>query len=98
MSVFVVAQLKFTDESRYRRYQEKFAPVFSKFGGTLICADENPKPLEGQPDCDKVVIMSFGNERRAKEFFESPDYRSISKDREAGANTVSVMVREWTVQ
>ena len=93
MSVFVVAHLTFVDVDRYRRYQSHFAGVFRKFRGELLVADEQPILLEGSDQIDKVVIMEFPDAEEARRMMESPEYREISLDREAGANTHSVMVR-----
>ena len=93
MGVYVVAVLKFTNEQRYRRYQRKFAEVFAKFHGQLLCADEHPFPLEGKWFGDKIVLMSFDNEAEAQTFFQSAEYSEISKDRKAGTETMSVLAQ-----
>ncbi len=92
MSVFVIATLRFTEESVYRSYQSKFVQVFNKFEGELLCADENPVLLEGERTCDKVVVMAFDGEEKAREFLYSPEYQEISVERKAGARTESVLV------
>lgn len=93
MTVYVLAQLKFTDEAAYRRYQARFMDVFRRFEGRLLAADEAPTVLEGRWDRDKVVLMAFPDETAARAFLEHPDYREISKDREAGADTVGLLLR-----
>ena len=35
MTVYVIAQVKFTREEYYRRYQSRFAEVFKPFNGRL---------------------------------------------------------------
>ena len=42
MTVYIVAQLKFTRRELYNRYQSRFADVFRKFKGKLLVADEHP--------------------------------------------------------
>jgi len=39
MSVYIIAQLKFTRRELYDRYQSRFMGVFSKFKGKLLVAD-----------------------------------------------------------
>ena len=92
MTVYVIAQLKFTNEDRYRKYQAKFFDVFRKSGGRLLAADEKPVVLDGEWTRDKVVMMSFADEQQARAFLDSPDYKEISKDRIAGADTVGLLV------
>ena len=39
MSVYIIAQLKFTEREHYDRYQSRFMGVFRKFRGKLLVAD-----------------------------------------------------------
>lgn len=93
MSVYVVAQLTFVDEARYRAYQRAFAAAFAGSLGRLLCADEAPMLLEGDWFGDKVVIMQFPSEAAAFEFLQSPRYEAISVDRRAGARAVVLLVK-----
>ena len=94
MPVYVVAQLRFKDIERYRRYQARFADVFKKFaGGRLLAADEAPGRLDGDWQADKIVIMSFDSEDQARCFLDSPQYDEISVDRRAGAETSALLVK-----
>lgn len=93
MAVYVVAQLRFTDEALYRRYQAGFAEAFAGSGGRLLAADEAPVVLEGAWDRNKLVIMQFETADAARTFLQSPKYQEISKDRRAGADTVALLVR-----
>ena len=45
MSVYIIAQLKFTHRELYDRYQSRFMGVFSKFKGKLLVADAHPVVL-----------------------------------------------------
>jgi len=60
MSVYIVAQLKFTRRELYDRYQARFFEVFRKFKGRLLVADEQPMVLEGSFERDKVIDFSIG--------------------------------------
>ncbi|MBF6382846.1 DUF1330 domain-containing protein [Nocardia farcinica] len=93
MTVYVIAQLKFTDRAAYDRYQARFMDVFTKYSGTLLAADEQPTVLEGDSDREKVVLMSFPDEEAVTAWAQSPEYLEISEDRHAGAHTVSLLVR-----
>ena len=93
MTVYVIAQIKFTREALYRRYQARFADAFKPFEGRLLVADEKPKVLDGAWARDKVVVMQFPDEAEAMRFLDSPAYQEISKDRVAGAETHSLLVK-----
>ncbi|MBV8182886.1 MAG: DUF1330 domain-containing protein [Mycobacterium sp.] len=93
MTVYAIAQLRFTDRAAYNRYQIRFMDVFRRHRGTLLAADESPQVVEGQWDGDKVVLMSFPDEAAFRLWSESPDYQEISKDRRAGADTVVLLAK-----
>ncbi|MCA6115436.1 DUF1330 domain-containing protein [Bradyrhizobium sp. WSM 1738] len=93
MTVYIIAQLKFTRRELYDRYQARFMGVFSKFKGRLLVADEHPVVLEGDWPRDKIVIMEFPDDAAAKEFQNSAEYREISVDRKAGADAIVLTAR-----
>ena len=78
MSVYIIAQLKFTRRERYDRYQSRFMDVFRKFRGKLLVADAHPVVLEGEWPRDKVVIMEFPDAGEARRFQESPAFLCFS--------------------
>ena len=93
MSIYIIAQLKFTERERYDRYQARFTGVFKNFKGKLLVADEHPVVLEGDWPRDKVVILEFPDEAEALRFQSSPEYEAIAKDRKAGADAVVIVAK-----
>ncbi len=93
MTVYLVAQLKFTNVEAYRRYQTNFPAVFRKFDAKAIVADEEVKVLEGDWPRDKLVILSFPDEAEAQRFWTSPEYLGIVQDRFDGAETTVVLAK-----
>jgi uncharacterized protein (DUF1330 family) len=92
VTVYAIAQLRFTDRDAYDRYQAAFMEVFERYSGRLLAADEAPHVVEGRWDRDKVVLMAFPDETSFREWAESADYQRISEDRRAGADTVVLLV------
>ncbi len=93
MTVYVVAQLRFTDKPAYERYQAAFPKVFREHQGQVLIADEAPLVREGEWDRDKLVVLSFPDEASALAFLDSPDYREIEKDRLRGAEAVILLAK-----
>jgi uncharacterized protein (DUF1330 family) len=98
MTVYLLAQLTFTDRPAYDRYQARFMAVFRKFGGRVLAADEQPLVLEGRWERDKVVLLSFPDAAAARRFMDAPEYQDIAKDRKAGADVVSLLVKGFDPQ
>jgi uncharacterized protein (DUF1330 family) len=93
VTVYAIAQLKFTDRAAYDRYQARFIEVFRRYPGTLLAADESPEVVQGRWDREKVVLMSFPDAAGFHGWAQSPEYQEISKDRQAGADTVVLLVK-----
>ena len=93
MTVYVLAQLAFTDRAAYDRYQRKFFDVFKRFNGRLLVADDHPTVMEGKWERNKVVLMSFPDEAEAQRFSRDAEYLEISKDRKAGADTLALLLQ-----
>ena len=93
MTVYAVAQITITDRDAYNRYQAGFMDVFGRFQGRVLAADESPVVVEGAWDRQKIVMMSFPDAAAFHAWAQSPAYREISKDREAGSNGVVLPVK-----
>ena len=89
MTVYVIAQVKFTDEARYRKYQAKFFDVFKDSGGKLLAADEKPSVLEGEWRSNKVVVMAFADEQQAVDRAQEIGDRLGEEERARIANRVA---------
>jgi len=93
VTVYAIAQLRFTDRAAHDRYQANFLDVFRRHPGTLLAADESPQVVKGRWDREKVVLMSFPDEAAFRGWAQSPEYQEISKDRRAGADTLVLLVK-----
>ncbi len=93
MTVYVVAQLSFTEEPRYRRYQARFPEAFAGHNGRVLAADEAPQGAEGRLAVSKLAMREFEDEAASRGFLDSSLYREISIDRDTGAKTTAVLVR-----
>ena len=93
MTVYAIAQLRFTDRTAYDKYQMRFMDVFRSYQGTLLAADERPQVVEGSWDREKVVLMSFPDESEFRLWSESAEYQEISRDRDGGGDRVVLLVK-----
>ena len=93
VTVYVVAQLLITDATFYDRYRAQFNVVVSRYTGTVLAADDTPPVVEGNWKQRNVVLMSFPDEESFLKWWESPEYRTIAKDRRGGSDAVIWMVK-----
>ena len=92
MTAFVIARVAVHDRPPYDRYAAAFMPVLQRYGGRMLAADEAPEVLEGD-DRRKVVLLAFDTREAALTWAESPEYREIARDRDAGAQVEAVLVK-----
>ena len=93
MTVYAIAQLTIHDRPRYDRYVAAFMPVLTKYGGRLLAVDDQPEVVEGQWGGGRVIVLSFPDRETFTTWVTSPEYREISKDRLAAADTTGLLVR-----
>jgi uncharacterized protein (DUF1330 family) len=95
MTVYILAQLTFTDVAAYRRYQAKFPAVLSRFDARVLVADESPKVIDGDWKGNKIVIIGFRDEAEFERFHNDSEYQTISCDRKAGAPAVVLSLKSF---
>ena len=93
MTVYVVAQMRFTDRDSYDRYAKDFFAVFMKYDGTVLAADEDPVALEGTYDWEKVVLLSFPSIQALDDWAGSAAYQRISTNRTGGTESCVIRLR-----
>jgi uncharacterized protein (DUF1330 family) len=93
MSVYIVATIKITDPEEYGRYQAGFMDIFVKYRGELLAVSDAPQVIEGEWPFTRAVLLRFPDDAEARRWYESPEYRELSKHRWA-ASTGTVIAFE----
>lgn len=83
--VFMVVNLKVTEESSYRTYEKGFFPILKKYDGQFLTYDDNADTFEGdEPRQGRMIIFQFPSEEKAKAWYADPEYQALSEHRRAG--------------
>jgi uncharacterized protein (DUF1330 family) len=90
MPAYVIAKVSVTDRGRYREYAKLTPGVIAKFGGRFLARGGEVVTLEGPQETQRVALIEFPSLAKAKEFYNSAEYREVKKLRE-GAATVSLI-------
>ena len=87
--VYVIANLVIDDSDRYREYEKGFLPLLKRHDGKLITFDDNTIELEkGDKNLSgRFVLFSFPSAEKARQWYEDPDYQSLSEHRRASTKT-----------
>lgn len=85
MSVFLVADIKVTDDAWIPDYAANVHKIVESYGGKYLSRSGNIETLEGaEKDSSVVAIIEFSDRDSAVAFANSPEYAPFGKARQAG--------------
>ena len=90
MTVYVINNMTIHDRAEYDAYLRAFMPVFRKYEGKVLAAQDRPQPIEGSWPYERTILLSFPSREALDRWSQSPEYQEIAKHRLAG--TVSNVV------
>lgn len=86
MSVFVLADIKVTNDEWIPEYADNAHHIVHKHGGKYLCRSGNITSIEGEPlDTTIVAIIEFPTMSAFEAFANDPDYEPYAKARQAGS-------------
>jgi uncharacterized protein (DUF1330 family) len=92
MTVYVINNMIIHDMEEYRNYIKAIMPVFQRFGGQVLAAQNKPVPAVGTWPYDRTVLLSFPSREAAQQWTRSPEYEEIAKYGRAGTQSHVVML------
>jgi uncharacterized protein (DUF1330 family) len=92
MPAYVMIQSRVKDPQKYQHYLTGLSEMIDGFGGRFLVGGGRVTPInEGMvPDRrqpDQVVLLEFQSEVHLRRYTASPEYRSLSKLRNEGADS-----------
>jgi uncharacterized protein (DUF1330 family) len=97
MTVYVINNMTIHNMDEYKIYVRAFMPVFEKYGGKVLAAQNKPVPIEGVWPYDRTVLLAFPTRGAAESWAQSAEYREIAKHRKAGTAS-NVVILDALVQ
>ena len=86
MTVFVIADVKVTDDSWIPDYAANVHDIVHKHGGKYFSRSANIKTVEGEGlDTTLIALLQFPSMAAAEAFMEDPDYVPYRDARRAGS-------------
>lgn len=86
MPVYMIADIKVTDDAWIPDYAAKAHEIVHKHGGKYLSRSANITPLEGQtPDTTVIAIVQFPSLEAVQAFAADPAYASFASARQAGS-------------
>ncbi len=85
MPVYLVADVKITDESWIPQYAEKVHEMVHRYGGKYLSRSANITPVEGDaPDTSVVALIEFPSLEVVQAFMDDPEYKPFAEMRKSG--------------
>lgn len=88
---YIIARIDVTDAAEYALYTAQTPAVAARFGGRFIVRAGRHEALEG-PARARNVLIEFPDYARAREFYDSAEYRAILPHALRGSDRELVLV------
>lgn len=86
MSIFLIADIKVTDNSWIPNYAAHVHELVERHGGRYLSRSGNIEAVEGEDnDSTLIAIIQFPSRDALQQFADDPDYASYAKARRAGS-------------
>ncbi len=88
MTVYVIADIKVTDDSWVPEYAASVHHIIHRHGGKYLARCGNVKTLEGEPlDTTLIALLEFPNVEAVEAFAADPEYAPYGQARQAGSES-----------
>ncbi len=86
MSVYLLAEVKVTDDRWVPEYATKVHKLVERHGGKYLSRSGSIETLEGSDkDCTLIAIIEFPSREALGRFASDPDYAPFGRARQAGS-------------
>jgi uncharacterized protein (DUF1330 family) len=90
---YVVVNVAIRDPERYKDYIRAATPTVAAHGGRYLVRGGRAERLEGDVAVNRIVVLEFPSYEKAKDWYESPQYREALAIRQSCA-TASLVLAE----
>jgi len=88
MTVYLIADIKVSDDSWVPAYAASAHDYVHKYGGRYLSRSGNVRTIEGKPlDTSLIAIMQFPTALAAESFMNDPDYAPLVAARRKGSES-----------
>ena len=86
MTVYLIAEIKITDDAWVPDYAVKVHDIVHRHGGKYLSRSGNIAAVEGEaPDATLVAVLEFPSKAALDGFVNDPEYVPFGKARQAGS-------------
>jgi uncharacterized protein (DUF1330 family) len=92
MAAYIIARVNVTNWDKYHEYIKVTPSVVEKFDGKFIVRGGDMATLEGPEELHRIVILEFPTLKKAREFYESPEYQEARRLRTDAATAQLIAI------
>ncbi|PYT38052.1 MAG: DUF1330 domain-containing protein [Acidobacteria bacterium] len=93
MAAYIIVDVEITDPVRYAEYISVVPPTIAKYGGRFLVRGGKAETLEGSWKPGRVVVVEFPTFEKAREWWESEEYRGPRTLRQSASVTDMILVQ-----
>jgi uncharacterized protein (DUF1330 family) len=92
MPAYLIANVDIKDSEKFKDYMRATPPVIKQFGGKFLVRGGDFEICEGNWNPKRLVLVEFESMQKAKQFYDSPEYRALIHLRQSSAYTEWIFV------
>ena len=92
MAAYVIVDLDVTDPARYAEYRQRVPATVAAYGGRFLVRGGEHQVVEGNWHPRRLVVLEFPSLAKAREWYDSEEYREPKAMRLAASNANLVFV------
>ena len=92
MPAYVIVDIDIFDPAGFAEYRKSIVSLVEKYGGKYVAVSDRIETLEGDWHPPRIVMIEFESMKRAKEWFDSAEYRPLCQIRKRTAKTNMILI------
>lgn len=92
MPAYLIANVDIKDPEKIKEYLALTPEVLQKYSGRFLVRGGEIWVAEGKWNPERLVVVEFDSFKKAKEFWNSKDYKPLKELRQSSAETDMIIV------
>ena len=92
MPAYVITEVTYHDTSQQKVYQQLTPASIAAYDGRFVVRGGATIPLEGDWNPERIVVLEFPSAARAREWWNSEEYKTAKSIRQSAATTKMIIV------
>ena len=88
----MIVEIDVHDAKAFEEYRKLVAPTIQKYGGKYLVRGGKTEVLEGGWNPKRIVVLEFDSVDKAKQWYDSEDYRPAKAIRLAATSSDTILV------